>query len=401
MTSSPSAARYTAVAIALHWAMAFLILFMIWLGWNMDDNEVRYQLHKSVGLTILFLTVTRIAWRLLNPPPPLPEDMNSLERKASHFVHIAFYALMVIIPLAGWLLVSISPFQVSTVLYGAIDWPHLPFTSGLRQGNELLHGIVENVHSKGAWVIIVLLGLHVAGAIKHEFGSEEGVLKRMLPGLFGKAAPPSPPARGALIAFGGSLLLFAAIASFAMTGPGRSGPVSGASPAGNAAQGNWAVDYEKSEISFSGVYDGKSFEGTFDRWNADVSFDPDNLSDSSVFVTVETASANTGTKLYDSTLREGEWFNAGAFPQATVTLSDFSATGEETYSATATMTLKGKEVSAPLSFELEIDGDRAKLEGQAVFSRKALDLGQVSDPGGSWVSDEITVEVEGEATRIN
>lgn len=223
MTSSSPAARYTSVAIALHWAMALLILFMIWLGWNMDDNEVRYQLHKSVGITLLFLTVARIAWRLLNPPPPEPSTLKPLEQKLSHVVHIAFYALMVIIPLTGWLLVSISPFQISTVLFGAVDWPHLPFTSGLRQGNELLHGIVENIHSKGAWVIIVLLGLHVAGAVKHEFGGEEGVIKRMIPGLFGKTSPPSPPARGAVIAFGSSLVLFALIAAVPLLGANGSG----------------------------------------------------------------------------------------------------------------------------------------------------------------------------------
>ena len=73
--------------------------------------------------------------------------------------------------------------------------------------------------------------------------------------------------------------------------------------------------------------------------------------------------------------------------------------GEDTYTATATMTLKGKETSVPLDFQLTINGDQATLDGKAVFSRKALDLGQVSDASGSWVSDEITVTVSGTATR--
>lgn len=400
MTSSSPAARYTSVAIALHWAMALLIIFMIWLGWNMDDNEARYQLHKSVGITLLFLTVARIAWRLLNPPPPEPVTLKSWEERLSHFVHIAFYALMVIIPLAGWLLVSISPFQISTVLYGVVDWPHLPFTSGLRQGNELLHGIVENVHSKGAWVIIVLLGLHVAGALKHEFGGEEGVLKRMMPSLFGKSSPPSPPARGAVMAFGSSVLLFALIAAVPLLG--SSGQASGLAPAnasGAEPNGNWAVDYSASEIGFSGVYDDKPFEGVFGAWTAQVVFFPEDLNASAVSVVVEPASVATGTKLYDSTLREAEWFNTGAFPQATVVLSGFESLGDDTYTATATMTLKGKETSVPLTFALKINGDQATLDGSAVFSRKALDLGQVSDAGASWVSDEITVTVKGTATR--
>ncbi|MFN3607766.1 MAG: cytochrome b/b6 domain-containing protein [Hyphomonas sp.] len=402
MTSSSPASRYTAVAIALHWAMALLLVFMIWLGWNMDDNEARYQLHKSVGITLLFLTVARIAWRLLNPPPPLASDMKPYEQKLSKFVHVAFYALMVIIPLAGWLLVSISPFQIATVLFGAVDWPHLPFTSGLRQGNELLHGIVENIHSKGAWVIIILLGLHVAGAVKHEISGEDGVLKRMTPGLFGKAAPPSPPARGAVIAFGSSIVLFALIAAIPLIGSGGTAAKGAQSPASSTeAAGNWSVDYAASTISFSGVYDGKPFGGSFSNWTADVAFYPENLPASAVSVTVDTGSVATGTRLYDSTLREAEWFNTGAFPQANVTLSNFDQSGEETYSATATLTLKGRETSAPLNFDLKIDGDRAILDGTATFSRKTLDLGQMSDAGGSWVSDEIVVTIQGEATRLD
>lgn len=400
MSSSSPASRYTAVAIALHWSMAVLLLFMIWLGWNMEDNEARYQLHKSVGITLLFLTVARIAWRLLNPPPPDPESLKPLEKKLSHIVHIAFYALMVIIPLAGWLLVSISPFQISTVLFGAVDWPHLPFTSGLRQGNDLLHGIVETIHSKGAWGIIILLGLHVAGAVKHEISSEEGVLKRMIPGLFGKASPPSPPARGAIMAFGSSVILFAVIAAIPLVASGSSSGNGGpASPAAADADSNWDVNHTVSEIRFSGVYDGKPFEGVFEEWIAQIAFFPEDLAASSVSVSVDTGSVSTGTKLYDSTLREAEWFNTGAFPQATIVLSGFESAGGENYTATATMTLKGVETAVPLSFTLAIRDDLANLDGRAVFSRKALDLGQVSDAGASWVSDEIVVTVKGQATR--
>ncbi|HBQ49735.1 MAG TPA: nickel-dependent hydrogenase, b-type cytochrome subunit/YceI-like family protein, partial [Hyphomonas atlantica] len=186
-------ARYTTVAIILHWVMAALILFMIWLGWNMDGNEARYQLHKSIGITLLFLTVTRILWRAANPPPPLPEEMPAHEKLASHLVHIAFYGLMLILPLAGWVLVSTSKFKVPTVLFGSISWPHLPAPDFLR--GEIAHTIIETIHSKGAWLLIILLVLHVAGAVKHEIGGEDGVLKKMLPGLFGKPAAPKT-ARG-------------------------------------------------------------------------------------------------------------------------------------------------------------------------------------------------------------
>ena len=95
-TRSP---RYSAVAIGLHWAIAGMLLGMIWLGWNMhgpDGREIEwlFQLHKSIGITILLLTIARVIWRVKNPPPPLPEEMQSWEKTASHAVHMVFYACL-------------------------------------------------------------------------------------------------------------------------------------------------------------------------------------------------------------------------------------------------------------------------------------------------------------------
>lgn len=393
--SDASRSRYTSVAIALHWAMAVLLIFMILLGWNMEDNEARFQLHKSIGITILFLALARLAWRFVNPPPPLPEGMPALERAASHLVHVAFYVLMIGIPLGGWLMVSVSPFQVSTVLFGAISWPHLPFTEGLR--SEALYGVVEFFHSKGAWVILILLGLHVAGAVKHELGSEDGVLKRMLPGLFGKTEPPALPGRGAVFAFGSSLALFVLIAAVPLMFAGGNGP---GAVAENAAgiDGNWDVDYTASDIRFDGVHEGRPFGGTFRQWTADVAFYPEDLDNSAVRVVMDTRSISTGTKLYDDNLRGREWFNPGEFPEAVVELAEF-AVADEGYTATATITLKGNPVSVPLRFTLDIEGDEARLQGTAELSRKALGLGQTSDPEGAYVADAVTVTVSGRATR--
>jgi cytochrome b561/polyisoprenoid-binding protein YceI len=392
-----ASSRYTGVAIALHWAMAALLLFMIWLGWNMDENEVRFQLHKSIGITILFLALTRLAWRFANPPPPLPEAMPKLEKTASHAVHVAFYVLMIGIPLGGWLMVSVSPFQISTVLYGLVSWPHLPFTDGLR--GEGLYNIVEFFHGKGAWVIIALLGLHVAGAVKHEFGPEGGVLKRMLPGLFGKAEPPALPARGVLFAFGGSAALFAAIAATSLLGSGGTKPASPA-PAANVVETNWAVDYAASKITFAGLYEGNEFTGGVGTWTADVAFFPEDLDASMAHVVLDMRSAKTGKKLYDDTLKGPDWFATSDHPEATVDLSEFKASSEG-YDATATLTLKGTAVSVPLKFTLAIDGDTADLKGQASFSRKAINIGQASDADGKWVGDEVIVTLTGRATRTS
>jgi cytochrome b561 len=393
--------RYTAVAIALHWAIATLIIFMIWLGWNMEDNETRYQLHKSIGITILLLTVARVLWRMLNPPPALPAEMKPLEKKASHYVHVGLYALMILMPLLGWALVSSSKFQVPTVLFGTVGWPNLPFLSGLR-GNELAQTILETLHSKGAWVIIGLLVLHVGGALKHEVSAEEGVLKRMIPGLFGKSKPPAAPARGFFIAFGGAALLFGVIAAAPVLAQSNSSAKSAPPPlapeAQIAAEPNWVVDYAKSEIRFSGTHDGKAFSGTFKDWTADVAFFPDAVEMSDVRVNVPTSTATTGKKLYNDSLRAPEWFDVSNYPVAAVHLTEFAKT-ETGYTATAALRLKKRTISAPLNFTLDIKGDVATLNGEMTLDRKALNIGQISDPNAEWVSDEVTVTVTGEATR--
>ncbi len=378
--------------------MALLIILMIVLGWSMGDDEAAFQLHKSVGITLLFLTIARIIWRLLNPPPPLPAGITRFEAGLSKLVQFSFYAAMLLVPLGGWLLVSVSPFQVATVLYGTISWPHLPFTEGFQR--EDFAETIESLHGAGAWLILGLLALHVAGAIKHELGPEEGVMKRMVPGLFGDTAPPAAPARGFLAAFGASLALFVAIAT-APALAGGAAPIAAAPiSAGEAGheQANWELDAKVSEIRFSGVHDRVPYEGRFSDWTARIYFDPADLVASSVTVTVATATAATGKKLYDDSLRGREWFNPATYPVATVRISGFEG-GPETYRATATLTVKDRTISIPLTFELKIDGQRARFRGEVNLSRKALDLGQQSDPGADYVADAVTVRFGGEATR--
>lgn len=395
-----ASSRYTAIAILLHWIIAALILFMIWLGWNMEDNEARFQLHKSIGIAILVLSVARVLWRWLNPPPPLPDDMKPWETRLSHAVHVAFYALMILLPLLGWFLVSTAKLQIPTVLFGSVGWPHLPFTDGLRGG--ALHEVAEFLHSKGAWVLIILLGLHVAGAVKHELGPEKGVFKRMIP-FFGNPDAPRP-ARGYVTAFGGAFLLFAIVAAAPLLSasgtlePTPAGPdMPPAEPAATAP--TWVVDYPSSEIRFTGTYEGKPFSGRFSRWTAEVQFDPDHLEASQVRVQVETASATTGKKLYDDTLDGGEWFDTATFPRAKVNLSRFAASPDGGYTAQASLLIKGKATNVPFEFNLTIDGDTATFQGRSVLSRKTLNLGQQSDPGADWVADEVVVNVAGTATR--
>ena len=401
---SASSERYTSVAITLHWVIAIAIVGMILGGWYMGDlpdgapgQYFLYQMHKSIGITILMLTVARIIWRVMNRPPPLPEEMKGLEKTASHLVHLGFYGLMIALPLTGWLYSSVSvKLDVPTVLYGIISWPDVPFVESLK--TEAASGTVNFIHSKLAWIVLALLGLHVAGAVKHELSAENGVLKRMIPGLFGKAEKPAVPGRGAITAFGSALAVLVIVAGASpvlslLSGGGQ------AVSADAAFEPNWTVNSDASSIQFSGTHDGNPYSGSFSNWDAAIQFDPENPGNGEVRVTVSTTGVEASQKLYSDSLPSPEWFNTAAFPTASVEIIDIAATDRDRFTSTARLTLKDLTVDAAFPFSLEIDGDVARMTGQAVFQRKALDLGQSSDPNADWVAEDVTVDVIVEATR--
>ena len=186
--ASASQQRYTAVAIALHWIIAFAIIGLIAVGWTMEtlqhgDLEARaqyqsiVQLHKSFGITVLLLSVARIIWRLMNPPPAEP-PMPGWQKFAASAVHVLFYVLIIAMPLTGWIMASASS-DAPTRYFGLVDI-RLPVIPGLDAGTrEGLEESFEQVHGNLAWVIIGLLVLHVAGALKHQFVDREPELERM------------------------------------------------------------------------------------------------------------------------------------------------------------------------------------------------------------------------------
>lgn len=180
--------RYSRGAILLHWIIAILLIGQIAGGLYMvgipkEAAALKYQvfqLHKSFGITILLLTIVRLAWRFTHRPPKLPETMPGWEKAAARGSHFLFYVLLLVIPLLGWAYVSVAPLNVPTELFGIIDWPHLPFFAGVTNRKEVADFFAES-HEIAAKVTIVLLALHVGAALKHHFISGDNVLARMLP----------------------------------------------------------------------------------------------------------------------------------------------------------------------------------------------------------------------------
>lgn len=175
--------RYDTVAIFLHWMTALLIIGMIVLGLTMEDfpMSLRFQainLHKSIGICILALSVFRLIWRLMNPAPPLPADMQLWERWAAHLSHWALYAFIIIMPLSGWLMVSANP-KYPIVFFGLGEAPFIPMPDAPHA--KLIGGLAHETHELLGYGAIVLILVHAAAALRHHFINGDAVLVRMLP----------------------------------------------------------------------------------------------------------------------------------------------------------------------------------------------------------------------------
>lgn len=170
-----SAEGYGAVTRWLHWGTAVLIALMLALGWGgeavpEDMEEWLMSVHISLGIGVLAVALLRVGWRLVNPRRP--KSGSALELKASRWVQWLLLALMVALPLSGWLIVSAAGFAPG--FFGLFSLPPLVGES------EWFHELGEEVHEILPWALVAALGLHVAGALKHHLIDADGTLRRML-----------------------------------------------------------------------------------------------------------------------------------------------------------------------------------------------------------------------------
>ncbi len=188
MTASliePSAmqARYSLLAIALHWVLAITITGLFALGVYMHELPFSpwrlklYNWHKWAGISVLVLSILRLVWRLIHRPPPLPEAiaraMPRWQTMAHHATHHLMYGLFFAVPLFGWAYSSAAGFPI--VWFGL--WPLPDFFPA----DKVLAELIEPLHQWSALALMGLAVLHVAAAIKHQWVDRDGLLQRMLP----------------------------------------------------------------------------------------------------------------------------------------------------------------------------------------------------------------------------
>jgi len=187
------ARRYSAVAMTLHWLIAAMLIANVGLGWvggDMEGGEQKIQLmqlHKTMGISILLLSLARLAWRLTHRPPVMNSHLKAWEKALAHIVHWGFYVVMIGLPLSGWAMTSASPvikiYPIS--FWGLFDWPAIGFISDLPRDQAKsigqAFGLGHDMLAKA--LVYVLFPLHVLGALKHQFLDKDGELGRMIPFL--------------------------------------------------------------------------------------------------------------------------------------------------------------------------------------------------------------------------
>lgn len=421
--ASTAQQRYTAVAIALHWAIALLIIGLIAVGWIMDDfipggpgspRTAIIQLHKSFGITVLLLTVVRIAWRLMNPPPPEPA-MPALQKLLASTVHVLLYVIMLVMPLSGWIMASAEISQHETRFFGTVEM-YVPGIPGLPE--ETREGIAEaseGVHHLLPWIIIALLGLHVAGAVKHHFIDKDGLMARMAPGIFGRTAGPPDNGHGAIWAFGAAIALFAVVTATSLSTAAAPTPPAAPviaeeqqAPASKAPA--WTVDAAKSTLAFRFGYMGKSYDGKFPDWIAKIQLDTDAPAnadtpvDGYVRVAIPLAKVSTGQSYFDENVVQGDWFDVTKSPEAVFEVKGGVYKMSDTaYEATGVLTIKGVDHPVRLPFTLNVAGATATMHGEVTLNRLDLGIGKGTASKGEgdaeWVAPEVKVIIDVVATR--
>ncbi|MGV6820599.1 MAG: YceI family protein [Parvularcula sp.] len=385
------ATRYNAVSVALHWTMAVLIIVQLAGGKYMHDLPLTapgkfdlYQIHKSIGIALGLLAFIRLGWRLRHPIPPLPTSMPIWQRKLARSAHWAFYALMILIPMVGWAMISVSPLGIPTKWFGLFGVPSLPI-AGLFADRAAATDLFASAHEYLALALAALLVLHVGAAFKHMFFDRDGVMGTM-----------THSKKWLWMSVAGFLALMAALA---ITYP--SAARASSSQAAAAENVQWTVDMTKSRLGFTGQIGDQTFSGRFPGFSAAIALDPKDLSNASIQVSVMPATVTTDNDTRDDMLPQEEWFDTKRHPTATFVSTSVQRPSSQ-YTADGTLTIKGNSQPATLTFDLSIEGDHAVATGGVALDRTLFGIGLSPiwlDQYG--VARTVTVDFEIHATRQN
>lgn len=380
---------YGVVSKFFHWAIALLILGVIIVGLYMTSISYSpeklelYARHKSFGLVVLWLAGLRILWLIITRPPKAHSDHQGWERILAKLAHVFLYVAMIGMPLSGWLMSSAGDYPVP---FFGIQMPDLIGK------NPSAAGFFHDVHEIIGYLLIAVIGLHAAGALKHHFFDADDTLERMMPKkLHGLGA------YVIVIILGIFLIGVLKFASFEKFLPqSKTEAVKeittiefSSSNTPSTLNYNWKIIPDQSQLSFKASVYGKEFTGIFHSFNGDIIFDPNNLKTNLADITININSIDSDDGNRDSQMLGADWFFVENYPTARFKTRTFEDMGEGKYLAVGDLTIRDQ--SLPISFPFQLDivereenGTRAFMEGTLELDRLDFGLGQ-----GSWEATDI------------
>ncbi|MEM9795776.1 MAG: cytochrome b/b6 domain-containing protein [Pseudomonadota bacterium] len=395
-TNTPT--TYGWVERAFHWAIALLIPTAIVLGvvaydapFGTDEElawkATLFSAHKTVGITIFFVALARIAWALSQPRPRTLHPDRTLETFAASTVHWLLYGSLILVPALGW------AHHATAEGFAPIWWPFgqsLPFLPK----DPDLSATLATLHMTFERVLVAALILHIVGTLKHVVIDKDSTFGRMWRGT-----DPGPLPEGGrhLLAPLSAVVVWAGAlgAGLFLASDGATATTTATVTAQTEAASNWTV--EEGTLSITVTQLGQPVTGSFADWQAAIDFDETPRDDGSfgqVEVVIATGSLGLGSVTQQAT--EAAFLDSAGFPTATFTAT-IVPDGED-YLADGTLDLRGVSVPVQMPFRLQIDGDIATMEGQVELDRRDYNMGEAY-PDETSVGFGVTVDVTLTAQR--
>ncbi|UWR74282.1 cytochrome b/b6 domain-containing protein [Phaeobacter inhibens] len=414
-----SALHYGSVAKGFHWLTALLILAVFPLGYFANDlahhiqsadfdgaqttltrAALLFSLHKTLGLALFLTALLRILWALSQPKPVPLHPERRAETLLAEVVHWLLYGALVAAPLTGWI------HHAATTGFAPIWWPFgqdLPFVPK----SEAVAAVFGGLHWLFVWTFAVALGLHIAGALKHEVIDRDATLRRMLPGRAPEVTAQTETPHGALpflVALAIWGLVLAGGGAFGLYAPHSHAPADTAAGQGHdhdheagtdtMPTGGWVV--QDGTLAIAIVQMGSEVRGQFDQWQASIAFEEPNAPGPAGTVTVSVAIPSLMLGSVTDQAMGPDYFDSASYPTA-----EFRAEIEklaEGYVADGTLRIRDQEVPLRLPFTLDLNGDTATMSGSAEVNRLDFNIGRGVQDEGS-LAYAVTIVVDLTASR--
>ncbi len=397
MPAQNTTRSYGSVTKTFHWLTALLILSLIPLGiianglpFNTPEELTRkaflFSLHKTLGVTVFFVALARIAWAISQPKPgPLHPD-RKVEHWAAETVHWLLYGSLLLVPLSGWI------HHAATTGFAPIWWPfgqNLPFVPK----SDAVASVFAGLHIVFERVLMASVILHIAGALKHHIIDKDHTLRRM---WFGSGnAPDVVPHRHSAVP------IVSAVAAWIIAIGIGAGLGVYASHGSETPQtqlddvaSEWTVTDGSIDIEITQF--NSKVQGNFADWTASITFDPEiaHSTAGSVDVTIAIPSLTLGSVTKQAL--GPDYFSVEDHPTATFK-ADIVVIPEG-HAAEGLLTIKDRSVPISLPFELQYDGDSASMKALVTLNRLDFGIGEnMSDE--SSLNFAVDVRIAVTATR--